>query len=83
LYYRPFEIKEQSYVQEIYLKKKRRAGGNNSSTLFMISTTQDVADITSFRYPSQSTFTMNTSRKDERLYRRTDKNHGEDYVVRA
>jgi hypothetical protein len=69
LHYRPFEIKEQSYVGEIYLKEKRRARGNNSSTLFMMSTTQDVADITSFHYPGQSTFTMNASRKDGRLYR--------------
>jgi hypothetical protein len=68
-HYRPFGIKEQSYVLEIYLEEKRRVGGNNFSTLFMISTIQDVEDITSFGYPGQSIFTMNTSRIDGRPYR--------------
>jgi len=35
----------------------------------MISTIQDVEDITSFGYPVQSIFTRNTSRIDGRPYR--------------
>jgi len=35
----------------------------------MIRTTQDVADVTSFGYPSQSTFTIHASRKDGGFYR--------------
>jgi hypothetical protein len=34
----------------------------------MVSTTQNVSDITSYGYPSQSTLRINTSRKDGGFY---------------
>ena len=68
--YRPFGIKDQSYIRsEILSRGKRRAGENSPSILFMIRTTQDVADVTSFGYPDQSTFTIHTSRKEGGFYR--------------